>query len=190
MKNKELIKSIIKSSMLEMMYEESVHNIEVIDYVIDNLVKNLSLLKSIKDSSNIASSNYISEIIKNVNEVVDLVRNVRNVDRKSKDLEKLYSKMWILEGIEKDLENLQYELYLTEENMKKIIDLKEIISEIEELIRNENINKILKENIDLDELEKRLALIKKNVESLEKRAENYNLYSIISKYNRICGEGL
>jgi DNA polymerase III delta prime subunit len=195
--NKELIKSIIKSSMLEMMYEESVHNIEVIDYVIDKLVKNLSLLKSIKDSSNVDSSNNISEIIKNINEVVDMVRNVRNVDRESKDLEKLYSNMWLLEGIEKDLENLQNELYLTEEDMKKIKFLKEIISnlkerisEIEELIRNENINKILRENIELDELEKHLALIKKNIESLEKSAENYNLYSIVSKYYRICGEGL
>ena len=185
-KNKILINSIIKS-MLEMTYEESVHNIEVIDYVINKLIKNLSLLKSIKDSDNITSSNYISEIIENINKIVDIMMNV---DSESEDLDKLNSDMFRLQRIEKDLEDLQYELYLTEEDMKKIENLKVKIFEIEELIHKEDINEILRENTDLDELEKSLAIIKKNIESLENNSDNYNLYSIVSKYNQICGENL
>jgi predicted nucleic acid-binding Zn-ribbon protein len=115
-----------------------------------------------------------------------------NVDRESEDLKELNFEMFELLKKEKNLKNLQHELYLTEENINKINDLiknlKVTISKIEELIRNENINKILRENADLYKLEKHLALIKKYTESLEKSVENYNLYSIVSKYKRICGE--
>jgi DNA polymerase III delta prime subunit len=173
--------------MLEMTYEESVHNIEVRDYVINKLIKNLSLLKLIKDSNNITSSNYISEIIENINKIVDIMMKV---DSESEDLDKLNSEMFRLQRIEKDLEDLQYELYLTEEDNKKIENLKEKISKIEKLIHEEDIKEILSENIDSDELEKSLAIIKKNIESLEKSSDNYNLYSIVSKYNQICGENL
>jgi hypothetical protein len=183
-KNKILLELIIKN-MYEMTYEESVHNIEVIDYVINKLIKNLTLLKSIEDADNITSSNYISEIIKNINKIVDIMMNV---DSESENLKELYSDMFLLQRTEKDLEDLQYELYLTEEDKKKIEKLKKNISEIEELIHKKDINEILRENTDLDELEKSLAIIKKNIESLEKSSDNYNLYSIVSKYNQICGE--
>lgn len=183
--NKILLNSVIKS-MFDMIYEENIDNIDKdIEFVIKRLIENLRLLKSIKNTNNLASSNYMQEIIENINNIIRIMMDVNN---ESETLDELYSHIFKLEKREKELEGLQYELHLTEDDMEKLKKLNKIISEIKQLINKEDINEILRENIDVDNLEKSWTTIEENIKHLENNSENHNLYSIVSKYKQICGE--